>query len=350
MYDKGQNRTLTYEDFYHLNLMNLHMRLTVDLSDDKTKKLLMDYLNKRILDLGTTSQKLANNIGYDERTIRRYLSKKEIPNKIRENTYRNFQTALRFSHSDFEEFINKNAVTNSQSLQNCLQVVLLDDNELLRDSFAALLEKTIPNANILKVANYDQAITILIENVNISFAFLDIELNHSSAHARLSTIDLLRDIKTEESLKTGIGVLKFIRENDLKISVIMLSDYDDIELINTCLKEGATGYIPKSKYSKKVLLEAVDLIFNGGVYLPFPIKKSKTLEEYNLDDNQKKLLTYLCLGYRCKMIEKELGRPWNTLKRYASELYKIFNVTGKAELQFKIAELGIILPPPNQEN
>ena len=250
---------------------------------------------------------------------------------------------------------------------NSLQILLLDDDNMKRDGFAAKLEKIMPNSNTYQAANYEQAIDILRENVNINFAFLDIELN-SSALDRLSTVDLLRYIRKEEGKKTGVDLLKYIREEGLEISVIMLSDYDDVDLIDECLKEGASGYIPKSKYSNSVLNEVIELTFNGGTFLPFCVNENGTLETFcvngngtlesftqkysDLDEHQKKLFYYICLGYRLNdsKIEKLMGKSWKTLKGHASKIYRIFNVTGKVELKKKIAKLGFIPTPPNPEN
>ena len=79
----------------------------MDLTDDLQRMAFSCYLNERSQELSITPQKIEDNLGVEERTVRRYLSKdlKQIPKTIKPKTYFDIKTLLKFSDKDFEHYV-----------------------------------------------------------------------------------------------------------------------------------------------------------------------------------------------------------------------------------------------------
>ena len=79
----------------------------MDLTDDLQRMAFSCYLNERSQELSITPQKIEDNLGVDERTVRRYLSKdlKQIPKTIKPKTYFDIKTLLKFSDEDFKNYV-----------------------------------------------------------------------------------------------------------------------------------------------------------------------------------------------------------------------------------------------------
>ncbi|MCX7092803.1 MAG: response regulator transcription factor [Methylobacter sp.] len=237
-----------------------------------------------------------------------------------------------------------------------IEVLLLEDVELIRAGFRAILEKSMPTVNIHEAASYEQAVNIL-SSVNIDFAFLDIELKHPT-NGLLRT-DLLSD-KKNDSDKTGLDVLNYIRSNELNVRSIMLSFHEDKELIMKCLDEGASGYIVKTINDKNVLQEALETVLQKNrVFLPLSIvaKENKPLltnklEDFHITPKEKEILYYICIGDLYKVIAGKMNPAISegTARDYGASLYKKFKVKNKGQLIVRIAQLGIDIPKPKSDD
>lgn len=87
---------------------------------------------------------------------------------------------------------------------------------------------------------------------------------------------LLLDIKMPG--KDGLAVLEIVRRQQLPVSIIMLSSYDDPVLVKKCLKLGAQGYLLKSAVSGE-LERAIRQVAAGSRYLSDDLERTIAYQE-----------------------------------------------------------------------
>lgn len=216
-------------------------------------------------------------------------------------------------------------------------VLLVEDQGLVRAGMKSLLQRVEPEALISEAGSYDEALALL-GRIEFDLAFLDLDLREE---------------------KTGLDLLHHIREQDLPLKVIMLSASDDRETVLECIAVGASGYIAKGSDDETVFEHALATVFQNGVHLPASIVRgddhprqrwNSTLggsDELRLAPRLAEVLYYLCQGLSNKGIANRMGITEGTVRKsYVSELLRHFNVTRRTELIIEISRLGIRLKPP----
>ena len=104
-----------------------------------------------------------------------------------------------------------------------INILLADDHSVVRAGIRQFLEQ---NASLKVVAEAADGKTAceLISQFHPDLAMLDIQMPGMN----------------------GIEVTRWIRQQDLKIRVMILSAYDDIPFVQAALKAGADGYMIKT--------------------------------------------------------------------------------------------------------
>lgn len=216
-------------------------------------------------------------------------------------------------------------------------VLLVEDQGLVRAGMKSLLQRVEPAALISEAGSYEEALAQL-GRVAFDLVFLDLDLREE---------------------KNGLDLLRYIRELDLPLKVIMLSAHDDRETVLDCIAAGASGYIAKSSDDEGVFEEALTTVFQDGVYLPASIVRCDDHPrqrwntplgggvELKLAPRLTEVLYYLCQGLSNKGIANRMGISEGTVRKsYVSELLRHFNVTRRTELIIEISRLGIRLKSP----
>ncbi len=219
-------------------------------------------------------------------------------------------------------------------------VLVLEDQSLVRAGMRALIELSEPRAAVCEAGSYEEALAQLKKS-HIRVAFLDI------------------DLKQERS---GIDVLKYIRQTGIPTRAIMLSAKDDEAIVLDCIRFGASGYIVKDMDSDGLFRLALETVFQGGIFLPpgvlgrgglaprtHPTDSSSALAEIGVRGRPQEALYYICQGYSNAVIAHKMGVAESTVaNEYNSKLFKQFHVATRASLIVEVARRGIIPPPPSR--
>jgi DNA-binding NarL/FixJ family response regulator len=217
-------------------------------------------------------------------------------------------------------------------------VLIVDDQGLVRAGMKSLLRLVEPEAQISEAGSFEDAL-IQLGLVEFDIVFLDLDLREA---------------------KSGLDLLRYIREQDLLAKVIMLSANDDRETVLQCIATGASGYIAKSSGDEYVFERSLAIVMQDGIYLPASIMRDDhrpshrrwpvqptDIQHLGLSPRQAEVLYYLCQGLSNKSIARRMGISEGTVrKNYVSELLRLFNVTRRTELMIEISSLGIVIPPP----
>ena len=150
----------------------------------------------------------------------------------------------------------------------------------------------------------------------------------------------------------GLDTLRALLEAAPSVPVAILSGEEDPSLIRSAIDAGASGFVSKTS-SSDILVAALKLILDGGIYLPAAaLRSSEPLAAQGsvnglaeqLSERQTAVLLRAIQGQANKVIAAELGIAEGTVKTHLSAAFKILGVHNRTEAVFAAAKLG--LKPP----
>ncbi|MGE0179113.1 MAG: response regulator [Sphingomonas sp.] len=221
---------------------------------------------------------------------------------------------------------------------NPLDILILEDQALVRAGMRALIQISEPHARIREAATFGEAVKAA-EAGPIDIAFLDIDLKQKVS---------------------GLDFLRWLRERERDTRAIMLSGRAEKELVMTCLAEGASGYIVKDMESDGLFRRALDTVFCGSIFLPAnvigrggftpskPAAAPASAEAIGVTGRTLEALYYVCQGLPNKAIARHMGIEEGTVRKdYLPKLFRIFHVVRRTELMIEVSRRGIALPKPD---
>jgi len=159
---------------------------------------------------------------------------------------------------------------------------------------------------------------------------------------------VLMDINMPEM--DGINAIAEIQKLGIKTRIIVLTAYDDADLIYRAMKVGACGYVLKTMVSAQ-LIKALDEVSMGKIYLP-NVLCSKFFEYFqdfekngannSADDDEENLLHYLTNreeevlsllleGATYKDVARELFISETTVKTHVNNIFQKLQVREKTQ-------------------
>jgi DNA-binding NarL/FixJ family response regulator len=143
----------------------------------------------------------------------------------------------------------------------------------------------------------------------------------------------------------GIQCVARLKEILPKTQILMLTTYDEGDLIFDSLRAGANGYLLKNMPQQE-LLAAVEQVHSGGAPMSFQIarkvidhfhrapKTSSELEQ--LTNRERDILKLLAKGYLYKEIADHLGISMSTVRTHVSAVYEKLHVQSRTEAAMKL--------------
>ena len=211
-----------------------------------------------------------------------------------------------------------------------MKVLIVDDHALIREALHAVLKQLKREAVIFEASNSGQAMHIVEEHPDIGLILLDINLPD----------------------RDGFSVLRELRDRYPTIAIIVISSSNDQGTVKRAFKLGALGFIPKTN-EREVMLNAIKLVFSGGIYIPSEILEETTpprltnkltardsLKGLGLTDRQIEVLALLMKGKSNKVIAKTLNMAVPTVKNHITVVLKALSVTSRTEAVIKVGKMG----------
>ena len=154
---------------------------------------------------------------------------------------------------------------------------------------------------------------------------------------------VLMDINMPE--KDGLQTIQAINKLNLSTKIVVLSGYDDSELIYRAMKLGAKGYVLKTMASVK-LINAIEEVAMGKIYLPavlstrffeffqsFAKEEEKIMESENLlnslTSREVEVLELLTEGINYKSIAGKLIISETTVKTHVNNIFQKLQVNDR---------------------
>ena len=212
-----------------------------------------------------------------------------------------------------------------------MDVLVVDDHTLFREGLKFLLRELDPSLGIDEAGDCAAA----LERV-------------SARRHDLVLLDLnLPGLR-------GMDALAALRAAVPEVPTVVLSGEDDPQLVRSAIKAGAMGFIPKSS-TREVLIQALRLVFAGGVYLPPAALDTHAAAApaaayapgpapLGLTPRQMEVLRCVIQGKPNKSIARELDISEGTVKAHLSAVMQSLGARNRTEAVYAAAKLGLRLP------
>ena len=211
-----------------------------------------------------------------------------------------------------------------------INVAIVEDNKTIREGLAALISGT-PGYNC--VGSFPDCEKFLS---NISKSDIDV---------------VLMDIGLPGI--NGIEGVKKARKINPALNILMLTVYEESNVVFEALCAGACGYLVK-KTPPSRLLEAIKDIYEGGspmssniarqIISVFHQKKISNGNgvEHELSPREKEVINHLADGYNYQEIADKIFISVDTVRHHIRNIYKKLHVHSQSEAVAKAIRKGII--------
>ena len=200
-----------------------------------------------------------------------------------------------------------------------MRILICDDHTLFREGIKAILSAD-PSIEIVgEAADGKQA---------VEYA------------SRFHPDIILMDISMPAMI--GYEAIRHIIKADKNVKILVLTMYEEEEIIGLCLNAGASGYILKDAPASQ-LIEAIHILHKGGKYLS-PRAMQKVVDQYiggsapletkydTLSNREREILKLLADGFSVKDIASRLNLSVKTVDAHKYNLMRKLDLHNKTDL------------------
>ena len=201
-----------------------------------------------------------------------------------------------------------------------VRVLVADRNSLISDGICAIL-KTCESIDVIGVATNSEDILEIVRGQIPDVVLMDLAMVFAD----------------------DAEVIRWIRNENSEIKVLLISEREDKDCILRGLKAGSSGYIPK-RATTSDLFSAILAVHQGGYFL-YPsiaktmvgeylrIRKGLSPDPYDqLTDYEKEVLKLLAEGYKSRQIAEVLNTMLNTVIRHKASIMAKLGIHNRTEL------------------
>jgi DNA-binding NarL/FixJ family response regulator len=192
------------------------------------------------------------------------------------------------------------------------RVMIVEDDQEIRNSFTLIVNSSQKFTVVNAYGSSEDAIDNLHRD-KPEIVLMDIEL----------------------PVMNGIQATKIIKDKAPHVDIVMVSVYEDSELVFEALKAGASGYITKSANYLE-LLTALEEIVKGGAPMSSRIARM-VIDNFHVNPNspltkrETEILQLISEGKTYTQISEELFISKETAKTHIKNIYSKLQVKSKSE-------------------
>lgn len=218
-------------------------------------------------------------------------------------------------------------------MSESVNVMLVDDQTLVREGIKSLLQLA-GHINILGEASDGVEALEALNTITPDVILMDI---------RMPRLD-------------GIETLKTLTGQGSTIPVIILTTFDDHELVLSAIRAGARGFLLKD-VSLESLVGAIDAVHRGETLIQ-PAVTERVLKGFTelqtetkverdpiqepLTQREIEIVRLMAGGYSNKEISRAIFKSEGTIKNHVSNILAKLNVRDRTRAVLKALELGLI--------
>ncbi|MEE4173841.1 MAG: response regulator transcription factor [Xanthomonadales bacterium] len=212
-----------------------------------------------------------------------------------------------------------------------IKVMLVDDQNLVRKGVRSLLELSEEIEVVAEAPDGAEAVARIPE-VAPDVVLLDMRMPGMN----------------------GVEVLRQLKDNDQLPPTIILTTFDDDELVLAGIRNGARGYLLKD-VALEELVGAIKTVAEGGSIVKPAVTERllKGLENHETDfsaldrpdpltERETEILRLMAGGYSNKEIASSLGVAEGTVKNHVSNILSKLGVRDRTRAVLKAFELGFV--------
>ena len=203
-----------------------------------------------------------------------------------------------------------------------MRIGIIEDHQLVRDSFKKLLE-------------LQNGWQVIIEACSVTEAKLAVNLEQPNV--------FIVDISMHDG-ENGLAFLAYLNTYFPDIKTIVASMYDYEPYVSNALKLGAQGYVSKRSASD-ALIDAVNAVINGGRYISEDVKFNTTSPASKLSfltPREKEALPLFAKGLNAKQVAQQLDMMPKTAHVHKTNIYNKLEVSNSFELLKIAIDSGMI--------
>jgi len=211
-----------------------------------------------------------------------------------------------------------------------MKVMIVDDHAMFREGLRLVLEQLPQQVELVEARSLSECLSAIERNRDFDLLLLDL---------------MLPDAR-------GLSGLEAVREAAPDLPVVILSASEDGDDMVAAIERGAMGYIPKAS-STRILLGALQLVLNGGIYVPpslitnAPAADARQRTASSSRDNaavaltkrQREILMELTKGKSNKEIARDLNLAEGTVKIHVTAVLKALRVRNRMQAVLKASSL-----------
>src|SRR5215204_802550 len=211
-----------------------------------------------------------------------------------------------------------------------IKILVADDHLIIRQGLRLILETENDLELVGEASDGNEAIS-LCKKLNPDVVLMDL---------RMPNMD-------------GLSAIEKLREEQPHIAVVILTTFNEDELMFRGLQAGAHGYLLKDT-DRNTLFNTIRAAARGETLLQpeimaralsranMPITKSKLSEPVNLTDRELEVLKAVAQGERSKEIAVQLGISERTVKAHLASIYNKLGVDSRAAAIAVAAQKGLL--------
>ena len=204
------------------------------------------------------------------------------------------------------------------------RVLIIDGNDLYRESFFYLINSSAVLTAVAKCSSLDEGLTKL-KSTKPSLILFDLELGGADA----------------------IEFIRKVRAYRLQTEVLVISSRIELTTAVQVFKAGASGLMLREEDSSLVV-DGLEKIVSGGAALSPQVARIVVQSFHRnplnpLSERQLQILSELSNGKSSRQISKEYRLSIETVKKHMQNIYAKFNVTRKSDaINFAIKNRFVI--------
>jgi DNA-binding NarL/FixJ family response regulator len=203
-------------------------------------------------------------------------------------------------------------------------ILSVDDHPLIRSALREALCDVAEAVEFLEAPNPQEAIALLTSRTDTDLVLLDLTFPRHS----------------------GLGFIRRFRQIAPAVPLIVYTMHEDAPTLRKALAYGAAGVIPKT-HSTTLLLSAIQLVMNGGIYLPPELARklasdgegSRRRAPAALTEQQWRVLRLVGEGLSNKAIATTLGIAFHTVRKHVRVVFERLGVHNRTEAAMAARDL-----------
>lgn len=214
-----------------------------------------------------------------------------------------------------------------------MTILLADDHALFRDGMHYVLRQLADEVEVLDASSFSEMLKVADRRSDIDLVLMDLHMPGSNGAASVRTFNL----KYPEA------------------PLVVVSGSEQREDMERVMEFGAMGFISKMT-SSKVMLAALRMVLDGGVYLPPQLlqqsvdhmeqgvtdKRSRRSNEFGLTARQVDVLQHLSQGLSNKETALKMGLAEGTVKIHVAAIFQALHVSNRMDAVRAAQRLGML--------